>query len=89
MATGEEEVDVCVIGGGLAGLTAAWTLQQKHGVDSVLVLEARDRVGGRTHSKPLGPLGVRFDIGGQWIGPHQVRDRCARTAGPWALRPGP
>ena len=60
------------MGAGLAGLTAAWTLQRAHGVASVAVLEARDRPGGRTHSRAIGPNNVRFDLGGQWIGPHQV-----------------
>lgn len=61
---------VIVIGAGLAGLRAA-DLLARRGEDDVLVLEARDRVGGRTLSRALG--GATFDLGGQWIGPSQRR----------------
>ncbi len=66
-------VSVCVIGGGAAGLYTALRLQQ-HGVKDVVVLEARDRVGGRTHSEVMGS-GVTevIDVGGQWVGPTQKR----------------
>jgi monoamine oxidase len=63
------DVDVVVVGAGLAGLTTARELQQ-HG-HSVLVLEARDRVGGRTLNHPL-PNGYHGDLGGTWIGPTQT-----------------
>jgi len=58
------EADVVVVGAGLAGLTTARRLVQK-GVTSVVVLEARDRVGGRTWTKPYGKAWV--DVGGQWV----------------------
>jgi monoamine oxidase len=61
--------DVIVIGAGLAGLRAAMLLQEQ-GHD-VLVLEARDRVGGRTKSVPVGD--AILDHGGQWVGPSQKR----------------
>jgi monoamine oxidase len=67
-AKGVRNVDVVVVGAGLAGLTTARDLQ-KHG-HSVLVLEARDRVGGRTLNHPL-PHGYHGDLGGTWIGPTQ------------------
>jgi monoamine oxidase len=60
-----EKVDVAIIGAGLSGLTAA-RLLAKAG-KNVSVLEAQDRVGGRTWSQPLGN-GSFIDIGGQWIG---------------------
>lgn len=62
-------VDVVVVGAGLAGLSAARTLVEA-GL-SCVVLEARDRVGGRTLAHPLG-RGV-FDMGGQFVGPGQDR----------------
>ena len=67
--------DVVVVGAGLAGLAAATRL-----VDAgaeVVVLEARDRVGGRTLTLPAAD-GTPIDHGGQWIGPTQ--DRIATLA---------
>lgn len=61
--------DVVVIGAGLAGLSAA-RLVAHAGVD-VLVLEARERVGGRTYS--ISADGAPLDLGGQFIGPTQRR----------------
>src|SRR5581483_4640681 len=63
------DVDVVVVGAGLAGLTAARELQKHH--HSVLVLEARNRVGGRTLNHQL-PHGYHGDLGGTWIGPTQT-----------------
>jgi monoamine oxidase len=63
------DADVIVIGAGLAGLAAATALAD--GGASVVVLEARDRVGGRTWSRRIGR--ATFDVGGQWIGPGQAR----------------
>lgn len=64
------ESDVVIIGAGLAGLNAARHLVRA-GV-RVQVVEARDRVGGRTWSAPL-YQGSVFDLGGQWVGPAQTR----------------
>ena len=63
-------VDVVVVGAGLAGLTAARRLQERG--RSVLVLEARDRVGGRTLNHDLGD-GQVVESGGQFVGPTQDR----------------
>lgn len=63
------DVDVAVVGAGLAGLTAARRLDQA-GLE-VRVLEARDRVGGRTLTRTVG--GEAVDMGAQWIGPTQHR----------------
>ncbi|KOR21272.1 flavin monoamine oxidase family protein [Burkholderia cenocepacia] len=62
--------DVVIIGAGLAGLTAARDLQRA-GCESFVVVEARDRVGGRTYNHDLGH-GVVSEAGGQWIGPGQT-----------------
>jgi monoamine oxidase len=68
-------VDVVVVGAGLAGLSAA---QRLAGAGrSVAVLEARDRVGGRTLNRSVGG-GEVVEVGGQWIGPTQ--DRLAALA---------
>lgn len=64
------EAEVAVVGGGLAGLTAAWRLAAA-GVN-VVVLEARDRVGGRTLNLELDD-GEVVEVGGQWVGPGQDR----------------
>ena len=65
-----ESVDVVVVGAGLAGLTAARRLRQEG--RSVVVLEARDRVGGRTLNHTFAD-GTIVELGGQWVGPTQDR----------------
>jgi monoamine oxidase len=65
-----EAADVLVVGAGLAGLVAARDLVAAG--RSVLVLEARDRVGGRVVNEELG-TGQIVEMGGQWAGPTQDR----------------
>ncbi|WP_109510491.1 flavin monoamine oxidase family protein [Nocardioides speluncae] len=59
--------DAVVVGAGVTGLVAAWRLAEA-GQD-MLVLEARDRVGGRLRSEVHD--GSLFEIGGQWVSPDQ------------------
>jgi monoamine oxidase len=68
MSAAASETDVVVVGAGLAGLSAARALQASG--HHVIVLEARDRVGGRTLNEPIGD-GKVVELGGQWVGPTQ------------------
>lgn len=60
--------DVVIVGAGPSGLSAARRLVAAG--KSVAVLEARDRVGGRTWSDHID--GAFIEIGGQWISPDQT-----------------
>src|SRR3954469_929503 len=74
------EADVCVVGAGYAGLTAALRLHQAG--RKVVVLEARDRIGGRIWTEPL-PDGTPIDRGGAWLGPRH--DAALRLAGEFGV----
>ncbi|WP_189011203.1 flavin monoamine oxidase family protein, partial [Deinococcus malanensis] len=77
--TPHQSADVIIVGAGLAGLTAAYTLAQS-GI-RVVVLEARDRVGGRTLTRS-DDQGPSVDLGATWSWPHQTRIRhLAQTLG--------
>ena len=64
------EADVAIVGAGLAGLSAATAVAAAG--RTPVVLEARDRVGGRLLNHPIGD-GHVVELGGQWIGPTQDR----------------
>jgi monoamine oxidase len=64
----QRRVDVAIVGAGLAGLTAARELTKAG--HEVCVLEARDRVGGRTLNHHVSK-GVVAEAGGEFIGPTQ------------------
>ncbi len=71
VARKRRRADVVVVGAGLSGLQAA--LDIRAAGKSVIVLEARRRVGGRTLNRALGDKypGKVVEIGGQWVGPTQ------------------
>jgi monoamine oxidase len=68
--TSHLRADVCIVGAGFAGLAAAYRLR-KAGA-KVVVLEARNRVGGRSWTVGMKDGGF-VDWGGQWVGPTQDR----------------
>jgi monoamine oxidase len=67
----KHDFDTIVIGGGFAGVTACRDLAEQG--YSVLLLEARDRLGGRTWSehKKIGDWEGTVEFGGQWVYPDQ------------------
>jgi oxygen-dependent protoporphyrinogen oxidase len=68
--------DVVVIGGGIAGLAAAWRLRER----DVLLLEADERLGGRLRSDPRGDYWMNYGAH-LFPGPGTVVDRMARDCG--------
>ncbi|MDI6100271.1 NAD(P)/FAD-dependent oxidoreductase [Actinoplanes sp. NEAU-A12] len=62
------DFDVVVVGAGVTGLTAATRLHAAG--RTVMVIEARDRVGGRLLTEDV--EGVRLEVGGQWVSPDQT-----------------
>ncbi|XP_046560310.1 probable flavin-containing monoamine oxidase A [Haliotis rubra] len=69
------EVDVVVIGGGLSGLSAAFYLLKKDRGLKICLLEAKDRIGGRTETRQLDAAdGTKdfWDLGGEWVGRPQT-----------------
>jgi monoamine oxidase len=62
--------EVIILGGGFSGLAAAKILQQAG--RSFLLVEARERLGGRTHTRWINS-NQYLDLGGMWIGPTQDR----------------
>lgn len=63
--------DVCIVGGGLSGLSCAHFLKKLNPLLSIAVLEARDRVGGRSLSAQVGD--GQACVGGQWLAPEQTQ----------------
>jgi hypothetical protein len=95
-ASTTHKADVVVIGAGMAGMTAARTV--KAAGKSVIVLEARGRVGGRCYSRPLQVPGATdvANMGATFVGPTQLqilaessastpgRSRLTATQRPWS-----
>jgi monoamine oxidase len=67
------DCDIAIIGAGLAGAAAA-NIVTGHG-KSAIILEARDRVGGRGYTRPFKAGGDLLEFGGAWITPWHDRIR--------------
>ena len=78
------EADVCVVGAGFSGIAAARTLSDA-GLD-VVVLEARDRVGGRVWNRELDD-GTVVSVGGTWLG--KGNDRLFALCDQLGMKPYP
>ncbi len=72
----EGRYEAVIVGAGIAGLTAGWTLRDRR----ILVLEATDRVGGRMRSEPRGPYWL--NLGAHLFGgPGSLLDRLVSEMG--------
>ncbi|XP_072309720.1 probable flavin-containing monoamine oxidase A [Eucyclogobius newberryi] len=66
--------DVIVVGAGLSGLSAAHVLKKRNAELKILLLEGKDRVGGRTVTQEIPAANGKdlWDLGGQWVGSSQT-----------------
>ncbi len=69
--TSRQIYDVVIIGAGLSGLSAGYYLKKQYKDLSILIIEAKDRVGGRTQTVEIkcskdGKM-KKWDVGGQWV----------------------
>ena len=75
----EYDADVLILGAGMSGISAAKSLYE-HGVKNFMILEARDRIGGRMRSEEFG--GIRVELGSYWVyGIHLTEDPPERLSG--------
>ena len=75
----EYDTDVLILGAGMSGISAAKSLYE-NGVKNFMILEARDRIGGRMRSEEFG--GIRVELGGHWVyGIHLDEDPPERLSG--------
>ena len=56
-----------IVGAGMSGLTAAKKLKGLYGADNVLVVDGRERIGGRVNTVKIGSTNAVIDIGASWI----------------------
>lgn len=77
-------LDTVIVGAGFAGLSAARTLMAE-GHSNFVILEARDRVGGRAKPGTIGDHCI--DLGGMWMAPTQTRLR--QLAAHYGIHPYP
>ena len=68
----QKHYDVIVIGGGFAGLIATRDLHEQG--RRVLLLEARDRLGGRAHFQTFPGTDKAVELGGTWVMPHYMTE---------------
>ena len=85
MSDSLDQYDVVIIGGGLAGASAALRASDA-GLRTILI-EARGRLGGRAYSRPIAEGGDVLEFGGSWLAPwHEGMQRLASRFG-MPLRP--
>ncbi len=79
--TPSREFDVIILGAGISGLSAAYTIKKKSPKLRVAILEARDRIGGRMFTAELGN-GLVSEYGAEWVGKtHKNMRRLCRELG--------
>ena len=83
MGATESRPDVVIVGGGFAGVTAARELTMR-GRSAVLV-EARDRLGGRTYTSDHG--GHAMELGGTWV--HPLQPKVGAEISRYGMEPKP
>lgn len=60
------DADVLILGAGMAGIAAGFTLQS-NGISDFIILEAGNQIGGRVKSQVLQRSGARIELGANWI----------------------
>ncbi|WP_374377660.1 flavin monoamine oxidase family protein [Dongia sp.] len=71
------QTEIIIIGAGLAGARAAESLAAKG--HSSLIVEARDRIGGRGYTRGFAEQAPLLELGGSWITPWHTRMQAACT----------
>ena len=68
LSEGQRDTKVLILGGGVAGVTAARTLHEQ-GIDDFIVVEARHELGGRMMSHTFGAAGEDWtvEVGANWV----------------------